>query len=195
MFLSLYKALIRPHLEYASTVWSVIYKKDCISIENVQRRATRLLHGLKGLNYTQRMKELGLPSLQYRRSRADMVEVFKIIKNIDKCDKNKLFTIQQSVRTRGHNQKIFKKQYRLELRKHFFSQRVINDWNNLPDELVNSDTVNQFKSRLNNFWKDRAIKFEPDCYTYPLAHARYQLYERRPERAQESRDYSRPRIQ
>ena len=123
------------------------------------------------------------------------LKFFKIIKNIDKGNKDKLFTIQLLLRPKGHKQKIFKKQYRLELRKHFLSQRVINDWNNFSDELLNSDTVNQFKSRLNNFWKDRVIKFEPDCYTYPLAHARYQLYERRLERAQESRDYSRPRIQ
>ena len=72
---------------------------------------------LKGLNYTQRMKELGLPSLQYRRSRADMVEVFKIIKNIDKYDKDKLFTIQQTSRTRGHNQKSLKKKKKKKKKK------------------------------------------------------------------------------
>ena len=89
-----------------------------------------------------------------------MVEVVTIIKKIDKCDKDTLFTIQQTSRTREHNQKILKKkQFRLELRKHFFSQRVINDWNNLSDELINSESVNQVKSKLNKFWKDIAIKF------------------------------------
>ena len=66
--LNLYKALVRPHLEYASTVWTVIYNKDCIAIENVQRRATRLVQGVRNLNYTERMTELGLPSIQYRRT-------------------------------------------------------------------------------------------------------------------------------
>ena len=90
IFLNLYKALVRPHLEYASIVWTVIYKKDCIAIENVQRRSTRLVHGVRNLNYTERMTELGLPSLQYRRKRADIVKVFKIMNGIDKSDKDQL---------------------------------------------------------------------------------------------------------
>ena len=91
MFLNLYKSIVRPHLEYASTVWSVLYKKDCISIENVQRRATRMVHSIRHLNYSDRMRELGLPSLQYRRTRADLIEVFKILNGIDNCDKSQLF--------------------------------------------------------------------------------------------------------
>ena len=66
IFLNLYKALVHPQIEYTSTVWTVIYKKDCISIENVQRRVIRLVYGVRNLNHTERMKELGLPSLQYR---------------------------------------------------------------------------------------------------------------------------------
>ena len=53
-----------------------IKKKDCISLENVQRWATRMVHSIRHFNYTERMRELGLPSLQYKRSRADMIEVF-----------------------------------------------------------------------------------------------------------------------
>ena len=89
VFLNLYKTIVRPHLEYASTVWSVLYKKDCISIENVQRRSTRMVHSIRHLNYSDRLRDLGLPSLQYRRARADLIEVYKILNGIDKCDKNK----------------------------------------------------------------------------------------------------------
>ena len=117
MFLNLYKMIVRPHLEYASTVWSVLYKKDCISIENVQRRATRMEHSIRHLNYSDRLRELGLPSLQYIRARADLIEVYKILNGIDKCDKNKLFQNQPNQRTRGHSQKLFKHQFRLDLRK------------------------------------------------------------------------------
>ena len=121
-FFNLYKAIVHLHIEYASTVWSVIYikKKDCISLENMQRRATRMVHNIRHLNYTERMKELGLPTLQYRRSRADMIEIYKILNGIDKCEKGKLFTLQPIIRTRGHSQKLFKRQFRLDLRKHFF---------------------------------------------------------------------------
>ena len=196
VFLNLYKSIVHPHLECASTVWSVLYKKDCISIENVQRRATRMVHSIRHLNYSDRMRELGLPSLQYRRTRADLIEVFKILNGIDNCDKSRLFHTQPLQRTRGHSQKLFKRQFRLDLRKHFFSQRIIDDWNNLSENVISSDSINQFKSRLNKLWKDKPTKYEPDCYSYPLALARhYQFYERRQERAQESRDYTRPRTQ
>ncbi len=70
-------------------MWSPIYKKDQIAIDNVQRRATRLVRNLKGLTYEERLKQLGLPSLEYRRKRADMVQTFKILHDIDKVDKTK----------------------------------------------------------------------------------------------------------
>ena len=79
VFLNLYKAVVRPHLEYGSTVCSVLYKKSQIAIENVQRRATKLVHSIRNMSYRERLLELGIPSLQYRRVRADMTEVYKII--------------------------------------------------------------------------------------------------------------------
>ena len=78
MFLDLYKTLVRPHLEYAAPIWTPLYEKDSIMLENVQRRATRLVKALSGLTYQERLLELGLPSLEYRRLRADVIEVYKI---------------------------------------------------------------------------------------------------------------------
>ena len=92
MFINLFKSLVRPHLEYATTIWAPIYKKDAIQIENVQRRATRLVSDLKNLSYTERLKTLGLQSLIYRRDRADMIQVYKILNGIDQMDKDTLFT-------------------------------------------------------------------------------------------------------
>ena len=66
MFLNLYKSVVRPHLEYASTSWYLMYKKDIIGIENMQRRATRLVKCIKHLPYEERLITLGLPSLEYR---------------------------------------------------------------------------------------------------------------------------------
>ncbi|MCU7801386.1 MAG: reverse transcriptase family protein, partial [gamma proteobacterium symbiont of Lucinoma myriamae] len=166
IFLNLYKSLVRPHLEYGSCVWTVMYKKDCIAIENVQRRATKLVKSIKNKSYTDRIRDLGIPSLQYRRIRADMVEVYRIINGIDYCDKDKLFTLQQSDRTRGHRFKMYKKKFRLDIRRYSFSQRVIDHWNKLPDSVVSAQSINMFKSRLNSHWKALAIKFDPDCYSY-----------------------------
>jgi hypothetical protein len=66
-------------------------KKNAIQIENVQRRATKLVKNIKHLSYSERIKYLGLPSLQYRRMRSDLVETYKIINNIDKVDSNTVF--------------------------------------------------------------------------------------------------------
>ena len=76
-FLHLYKSLVRPHLEYASCAWYTLYKKDAIAIENTQRRATKLINDIRNLSYTERLINLGLPSLEYRRIRADVIQVYK----------------------------------------------------------------------------------------------------------------------
>ena len=125
MFLNLFEAIVRPNLEYATSVWSPQYKKDMIAIENVQRRATRMLPCLKGKTYPERLKILGLPTLEYRRERADMVKVYKIMNDIDKVDKDKLFTMSQYAETRGHPFKIFKKRFRLNMRGNYISKRFV----------------------------------------------------------------------
>ena len=93
MFPSLYKTMVRPHLEYASVLWTPLYKKDKITLENTQQRATRLVPSLKRITYSDRLKHLGLPTLEYKCERADMVEVYKILNNIDLVNKDKLFMI------------------------------------------------------------------------------------------------------
>ena len=82
-----------------------MYKNDKIQIENVQRRATRLVKSIQHLIYPERLKALGLPSLEYRRERSDMIQVYKIMHGIDKVDKDRLFTMNQYKATRGHSQK------------------------------------------------------------------------------------------
>ena len=91
MLLCLYKSLVRPQLEYCSTVWTVLFKKEASEIEKIQRRATKMIKNIKDLSYSERLRKLGLPTLEYRRRRADMIETFKIIHGIDKVDKNIFF--------------------------------------------------------------------------------------------------------
>ena len=86
-----------------------MYEKDKIIIENVQRRATRVFKSVQHLSYPERLRMLGLLSLEYRRDRADMIQVYKILHDIDNVDKNKLFTMSTYTATRGHSLKLFKK--------------------------------------------------------------------------------------
>ena len=122
-FLCLYKSLVRPHLEYCSCVWSVLFKKDAISIENTQRRATKLVHHIQNLPYSDRLRYLGLPSLEYRRIRADVIQLYKIVNNIDRTERQ-LFDISAIQRTRGNSLKINKQHCRLNIRQQSFTQRV-----------------------------------------------------------------------
>ena len=75
LFKKLYVTFVRPHLEYAQSVWSPYLKKHVNAIEKVQMRATKLVDGLANLNYEERLRKLDLPTLAYRRMRGDMIEL------------------------------------------------------------------------------------------------------------------------
>ena len=99
MFLQLFKSLLGPHLEYRCYILPN-FKTDQVLLENVQRRATRLVKSLQRKSYSERIRSLGLPSLEYRRLRNDMVQTYKIVRDIEIVDKNKLFTAITDARTR-----------------------------------------------------------------------------------------------
>ena len=164
MFLCLYKSIVRPHLEYATTVWSPMYKKDAIILENTQRRATKMVNSLKELSYEARLKKLGLPSLEYRRLRSDIIEVYKILNQLDRVSINKFFTVMDETTTRGNSLKLFKERSGTNIRANVFSNRAVNAWNLLPNDVVLAPSLNSFKSRLNKFWHGHTLKFTPSCY-------------------------------
>lgn len=148
---ALYTSLVRPSLEYANAVWSPMYKKDAVAIENVQRRATKLVPKIKNLSYEERLKSLNLPSMYYRRARGDMIETFKFVKGIYKSQNPLHFDFNN--RTRGHQYKLRKERCRLQVRQNFFSNRVVDMWNNLPASVVEAESVNAFKSKLDKYWR------------------------------------------
>ena len=164
VFINLYKSLLRPHLEYASVVWCRSTIRDQKRIEGVQRRATKLVSSITDISYPQRLQILGIPSLQYRRLRADMLQVYKIIHGIDRVKPSSIFQLVDSLRTRGHKFKISKQRSNTSFRLHSFSNRVVYVWNALSEHVVDSPNVNIFKSRLNSIWKNHPIKFTPSLY-------------------------------
>jgi len=98
--------------------------------------------------YEARLKELGLWTLEERRNRADIIEVFKMVKQLSSVPWNKFFSRAEGSVTRGHSWKLVKESCHSDCRLHFFSQRVINRWNSLSQDDVDADSVNSFKSRL-----------------------------------------------
>ena len=119
MIVKLYKSLGRPRLECCVPAWSPYFKKDIEMIEGVQRRATKLVESLRDVCYSERLAQTGLISLEKRRVRGDLIQVFKILKGLDKLDYTLLFEISADGRTRGHNLKLVKKRCNGEIRKHF----------------------------------------------------------------------------
>lgn len=153
VFCQLYKSLVRSHLEYTNSVTHPQYEKDAKLLENVQRRATKLVPELKLCDYPARMKALGLPSLLYRRRRGDMIEAYKYTHKIYDIEPSPLPLDHKST-TRGHSFKLEKRRAMGLTRQKFFTMRIVNDWNSLPETVVEAPSVNTFKNRLDKYWAD-----------------------------------------
>jgi len=152
-FLIIYKGFIRPHLKYAIQAWSPYLKGDVDQLERVQKCATKMVYGYQKLSYEKRLRRLGLTTLQTRRLRGDLIETYKIITGKENVDPTFFFTLHSGkYNTRGHPYKLEIKRSRLELRRNFYSQRVVHHWNHLPEHVVMADTVNSFKIRLDKEW-------------------------------------------
>lgn len=150
----LYKAMVRPVLEYGNIIWGPFSKLDQKKVERVQRRATRLVESLRALPYQERLRALRLPSLYHRRRRGDMVAVYQLLHGGMSIPAENFLTRSTSRRTRGHDWKLAKPQAKTTARRNSFSVRVINEWNALPSEVVSADTLNQFKANLDRHWAD-----------------------------------------
>ena len=161
-FVQLYKALVRPILEYGHTVWQPHLKTLCQDVEDVQRRATRLLSTLNSKSYPERLAALQLPSLEHRRKRGDMIDVYKYLHGIYRTKHN--FSISDT-NTRTNSLKIVKAHHKTNIRKNFFTERVANTWNALPENVVAAPSVNAFKARLDSFWSRLPSMYNPECYS------------------------------
>lgn len=132
----LYKSIIRPLLEYGSPVWSPWHKKDESLIEKIQAKLTKISND-----------PINLEELKVRRERCDLIEVYKFLNNKYKTNHEKFFQLSH-LPLRGHPLKLKKNQCSTDTRKHFFSHRVIDSWNALPEEVVTAPSLDCFKNRL-----------------------------------------------
>lgn len=156
-FLLLYFPLVRSKLEYCVQAWSPSLKKDQIIIEQVQRRATKLIPELREFTYKERLQKLGLTTLYQRRLRGDAIEVYKLLTGLEDIDYKQFMQLNERENTRGHHLKLWKNRCRLNTRKYFFSQRVVDMWNGLPEDVVSAKSVSSFKKRLDKCWKNKDV--------------------------------------
>ena len=148
--------MIRPILEYCVQVWCPHKQKDIDLIEQVQERATRMVPGLKGMTYDERLNKLGIIRLVERRFRGDMIETHKIMSGREGVKREDFF---QAAMERGdpnlvRGKKFFKKRSNGQIRQNTFSQRVVNPWNKLSKGEVMAETTSGFKSKFDGREKD-----------------------------------------
>ena len=165
MFLNLYLALVRPLLEYCVQVWSPYKKKYIKLLEGVQRRATKLVPQIKDLSYENRLKALGLTRLVDRRVRGDMIETYKIISGKENVERENFFQMA-TFRGRSHSRKVYRKYSRLNIRKHWFTQRVVPKWNQLSSSEVEANKTSSFKARYDRRESARQGEMSRDTYEW-----------------------------
>ena len=121
------------------------------SIEGVQRRATKMIPEIKKLSYPERMKYLKLPTMAYRRARGYMIEVYKIVKEIyDSKSTCNILKYRDKIHLSlgGHKYILEHKRLYNPMRVNFFANRVVNNWNSLPEYIVEAGSLNIFKNLL-----------------------------------------------
>ena len=134
VWMSAYKAIVRPHLEYFTQA-SRSYRR---------RRATKIIPELGYLSYEECLNECNLTTIETRRLRGDQIEVFKIMSRYENIDITMFISLKKDSRTRRHEITLVKGQCRLDIRKYSLSQRTINEWNKLSTDCIIASSVNMF---------------------------------------------------
>ncbi|KFQ81142.1 hypothetical protein N335_03186, partial [Phaethon lepturus] len=148
MILPLYSILVRPYLEYYIQLWSPQHRRDMHLLERVQRRATKMIRGMEHFSCEERLRQLGLFTLEKRSLRGDLIAAFQYLKGAYKKDGDILFIRACSGRRRRNGFKLKEGRFRLDRRKKFFTIRVVRHWHRLPREVVDAPSLATFKVRL-----------------------------------------------
>jgi hypothetical protein len=160
----LYVSLVRPHLEFASSVWNPHLLGDIEIVERVQRRASKIPTKMRHLTYEQRLEAWDLTTLEVRRRRGDLIQMHKIHHGLEDVDwfTGPLYAPNTATRSAEKNNSRIMREYfpsrscndfcrYVSVRYEFFLNRVVGDWNRLSNDQISSQTSNVFKSRISEF--------------------------------------------
>jgi len=145
---------IRPLTDFCSQLWNLGYLGDLRLVESVQRRWTKQVQGLYDVPYLERLRRLDLFSVKARMERYDLITCYKIFQGLSPVSPSDLFVMAPDARTRGHRFKIQVQFAATDVRKKFFSHRVVEPWNSLPSDVVEASSLPVFKTRLHRFMGD-----------------------------------------
>ncbi|KAF2346656.1 Reverse transcriptase domain [Trinorchestia longiramus] len=152
IILPLYKASVRPHLEYAVQFWSPTLRKNINKMEKIQRKATKMIPELRNLSYERRLQRLEIIFLEQRKLRGLLIETFKYLNGLNNVTLEGLFVRDGNVRTRNNGQKLLLRNFTTYQAMNFFPVKIAATWNQLPENIVSAGTVNTLKNRLDKFW-------------------------------------------
>ncbi len=145
IFVPLYSALVRPHLEYAMQANCPYLKWDINHLERIQRAATRWVKGLRGLTYEERLQAPKLQPLGKRRLRNDLVQTLKILYNHIDLDATQLFKFSRRPGLRRSSIRLLHQTKRTRRSRNSFACRVVNKWNRLPFSVTSVTEQRKFK--------------------------------------------------
>ncbi len=145
---------------YTYKLFSPHHAKDIAKLKGVQRRATKMIPSLCNKSYEERLSNLNMFSLEKRRLRGKLIECFKILNSFTNVDTSKLFMIDDTLRTRNNGIKLKCRQVNSDYTKVFFSNVVVREWNKLPPSVVQCNTIDFFKNKLDRHILELNIKFK-----------------------------------
>jgi len=150
IFVRLYVQNVRPQMEFSGPAWSPWLETDKEVLEKIQRRAVGMVSGLRADTYEERLRELGLTTLEERRHQADIIQTFKILHKKDSVRGETWFTMaseaNRATRRTADPLNLMQQPARLDIRRNFYSSRVVERWNEVPASLKQDKSVNAFKN-------------------------------------------------